>query len=245
MNRNQNAGELEESGHSGQRQDYGLKPPTYFTAARRDYVSELPSNTEAKILEIGCGAGETGALALREKRCGTYCGVEICLEAARMAKTLLTEVIVGNIEDLQLPWDASTFDVLILSEVLEHLVDPWGCLTKLRTVMKPGAVVFASSPNIAHWNVLTMLLRGHWEWADSGVLDVTHLRFFTPRSYGELFTSCGFEVESVKEVRAFGAKAVIANVLTLGRLRHLLMKQIDLRARLAESAKRDGVQRQL
>jgi 2-polyprenyl-3-methyl-5-hydroxy-6-metoxy-1,4-benzoquinol methylase len=231
INRDEKTDTLRESDGSGRRQDYGLKPSTYFSAARRDYVSELPSNPKAKILEVGCGAGATGALALREGKCGTYCGIELFPEAAAAARALLTEVIAGNVEELELPWGAATFDVLIMSEVIEHLVDPWRCLTKLRTVLKPGAVVFASSPNIAHWNVLTMLLRGRWDWADRGVLDITHLRFFTPRSYRELFLSCGFEIELVKEVRAFGAKARIVNALTLGRLRHLFVKQIDLRGR--------------
>jgi 2-polyprenyl-3-methyl-5-hydroxy-6-metoxy-1,4-benzoquinol methylase len=216
--------------HSGQ-EAYSMKASEYFAGARRDYVAELPINSQARILEIGCGEGGTGALALSEGKCGAYCGVELCYRAAEKAKQKLTEVVVGNIEDLQLPWEPATFDAVILSEVLEHLADPWAALRKIHSVLKPKALVFASSPNISHYSAIRMLLRGQWDLTDVGLMDRTHLRWFTPNTYRALFESCGYAVSSAREKEPFRTKARIASALTFGRFRYLFIGQIDLRAR--------------
>jgi 2-polyprenyl-3-methyl-5-hydroxy-6-metoxy-1,4-benzoquinol methylase len=216
--------------HGGQ-EAYSMKATEYFAGARRDYVAELPINSQARILEIGCGEGGTGALALSEGKCGVYCGVELCHKAAEKAKQKLTEVVVGNIEDLQLPWGPATFDAVILSEVLEHLVDPWAALRRIRPLLKPKASVFASSPNISHYSAIRMLLRGQWDLTDVGLMDRTHLRWFTPSTYRALFESCGYAVNSAREKEPFRTKARIASALTFGRFRYLFIGQIDLRAR--------------
>ena len=209
---------------------YAGKSFTYFTNARWDYVSELPEDAHARVLEIGCGGGETGALALAEGRCGSYCGVEVCRPAAEKAVRKITEVIVGNVEELQLPWGPATFDAVILSEVLEHLADPWMTLSKVLPLLKRGASVYASSPNVAHYRVVSMLVRGEWALSDFGPMDRTHLRWFTPLSYRRLFESCGYAVDSVRGLVPLGRKARVVNALTLGWARHLLIRQIDLRA---------------
>lgn len=209
---------------------YSAKASGYFAAARYDYVAELPPNRNAKILEIGCGEGETGALALSEGKCGFYCGVEICRKAAQKAKEKISQVLLGDIEKLELLWQPATFDVLILSEILEHLVDPWRTLRKIRPLMKAGGLVFASSPNVSHYRVISMLLRGEWTLTDFGVMDRTHLRWFTPKTYAELFESCGYCVDLVRELTPLSKKARVANVLMFGRLQHLFISQINLKA---------------
>jgi 2-polyprenyl-3-methyl-5-hydroxy-6-metoxy-1,4-benzoquinol methylase len=219
------------STHAGQ-EAYSAKTSNYFAGARRDYVAELPFNRSATILEVGCGEGGTGALALAEGKCERYCGVEICGPIAEKAKARITEVVVGNVEEIALPWKQDTFDALIMSEVLEHLVDPWATLQKLRPLLKPGARVFASSPNVSHYKVIRMMLRGDWSLTDFGAMDRTHLRWFTPRAYAAMFESCGYTVSSVRELEPLRPKARVASAITFGRLRHLFVVQIDLRARL-------------
>ena len=219
-------------GHGGV-DAYGAKVAEYFSGTRADYVAALPVNVSARILEVGCGEGATGALALAERKCGRYCAVELFPEAARTASMRVSEVVVGNVEHIELPWADEEFDALILSEVLEHLVDPWKVLQKLHPLLKPGATVFASSPNIAHRRVFPMLLRGEWALTDAGVMDRTHLRWFTPKTYRALFEDCGFRVESVRELTPITKKAKLVMILTGGRFRHLFISQIDLRARRA------------
>jgi len=209
---------------------YILKAPMYFDGARYDYVGALPVNPEAKILEIGCSNGATGALALSRGKCGVYCGVEISDRAAEIARQRITSVVQGDIEKIDLPWEPDTFDVLVLSEVLEHLVDPWTTLRKLRRAVKSGALVFASSPNVCQYRVLAMLLRGDWTLTDFGVMDRTHLRWFTPNTYAAMFASSGYVVDSVGELVPLGVMARLVNRATLGHLRHLFVRQIDLRA---------------
>ena len=106
--------------------------------ARDDYVAALPDDPEASILEIGCSNGATGALALARGKCRRYCGVELFPEPAAAARERLTEVVEGDVEQLELPWPAQSFDALILSEVLEHLRDPWAVLERLRPLLRPG-----------------------------------------------------------------------------------------------------------
>jgi hypothetical protein len=75
-----------------------------------------------------------------------------------------------------------------------------------------------------------MLLRGQWHYHESGIMDATHLRWFTPRSYAMMFDSCGFCVDSISPARPLGFRGRFVNALTLGRLQHLLHPQIYLRA---------------
>lgn len=221
---------VQSNGQSGGVEAYSSKDAAYFAGARLDYVAELPRNANGKILEVGCANGKTGALALSEGKCGYYCGIEICQGPAENARRRINEVLLGNIETLELPWEPGTFDALILSEVLEHLVDPWMTLRKLRPLLKSGSLVFASSPNIAYYRVISMLIGGKWTLTDFGPMDRTHLRWFTPDAYRHLFESCDYHVDGVREHQPLGKKAQVIDRLTFGRFKHLFIEQIDLRA---------------
>jgi 2-polyprenyl-3-methyl-5-hydroxy-6-metoxy-1,4-benzoquinol methylase len=215
------------------RDAYAEKDSSYFASTRFDYVEELPPNPSAALLDIGCGAGATGSLALERGKCGSAHGVEIVPRAAAIAAETFDDVLVGDVEYLPFPWPERTFDVLIMSEVLEHLRDPATILRRIHPLLKRGARVYASSPNVAHHRVLRMLVRGRWDLADSGPMDRTHLRWFTPASYRDLFEGCGYVVDRVGPLGRLGRKSRVADQLTLGRLTHLLHPQIDLRAHVA------------
>ena len=207
---------------------YASKPSVYFAGARRDYVEALPNSALASILEIGCANGATGALALATGKCARYCGIESYEAAFLEAKTRLSEVLAGNVETLSLPWPPHSFDVLIASEVLEHLVDPWATLQRLAELIRPGGLVFASSPNVSHHRIIRALLLGQWDLADSGPMDRTHLRWFTPTSFRQMFEEAGFVVETCGPVVPFNQRSKIFNLLTGNRFQHLFMTQINL-----------------
>jgi SAM-dependent methyltransferase len=213
---------------------YDLKDPSYFAMARTDYVAALPDGGESSILEIGCANGATGALALAQGKCRRYCGVELFPEAAAEARERLTEVVLGDVEQIELPWPPASFDALILSEVLEHLRDPWAVLGRLHSLLRPGALVFASTPNAAHREMIVMLLRGRWELRSYGPLDATHLRWFTPSSLRDAFEGAGFAVDSVGPLGALGRGSAIVDRIARGRARHLWHRQIDLRAHVPQ-----------
>ena len=213
---------------------YDLKDASYFAMARDDYVAALPDRSESSILEIGCSNGATGALALARGKCRRYCGVELFAGPAALASERLTEVVVGDIEQLELPWPAESFDALVLSEVLEHLRDPWAVLERLRSLLRPGALVFASTPNVAHRELIVMLLRGRWELRSYGPLDATHLRWFTPSSLRDAFETAGYVVDAVGPLGALGPGSAILDRVLRGRARHLWHRQIDLRAHVPD-----------
>jgi SAM-dependent methyltransferase len=182
--------------------DYDAKREiSYFGNARADYVSVLPVDGMS-ILELGCGNGATGALALSEGKARCYVGIELFPEMAAEAGQVLTEVHCGDIEQIEVPYGPGTFDGLILSEVLEHLLDPQTVLQRLVRTLKPGAIVLASSPNICHWRNLVSLGRGRFRYTDSGMMDRTHLRWFTPESFRELFEGAGVVVDRLAPLNA-------------------------------------------
>ncbi len=209
---------------------YLEKPPEYFGAARADFVTLLPADANASILELGCGAGATGALAIAEGKCARYIGIELDERAAALARDRLSEVIVCNVEQAKLPFAERSFDALIMSEVLEHLVDPWTTLGGLATFLKPGALVMASVPNVSHHRIIRELLAGRFELQNSGVMDRTHLRWFTPKSFTQLFEQAGIHVDEWGPVGGPSRKYRLFNSLTGGRLRHLVTQQISIHA---------------
>lgn len=206
--------------------DYSKKPESYFAGCRADFVEALPDAPEASILEVGCAHGGTGALALAQNKCQRYVGIEISPEVAGIARTKLTEVLTANIEEVDLPFPEQSFDALVLSEVLEHLIDPWETVSRLSQLVKPGGLVLASSPNISHYSVIGNLVKGSWVLTDRGVMDRTHLRWFTPQLFTELFEQSGFDVFRVEPVTPFSSKTWLINKATGSRFKHLFMRQI-------------------
>jgi 2-polyprenyl-3-methyl-5-hydroxy-6-metoxy-1,4-benzoquinol methylase len=212
---------------------YDAKPLAYFQGCRRDIVDDLPASADAAVLELGCGDGATGRYALTTGKAGVYVGIEISATAAQIAARSLTEVLVGNVEQLDLRRFHGRFDALIISEVLEHLVDPWTTLRALALCLKPGAPVYASSPNISHRLVIANLLVGRFEYEPVGIYDLTHLRWFTPSSFRRMFEHAGFVVDQIGPLGPPGWKAMLIDRLTFRRFTHLFISQIMLRGHRA------------
>jgi 2-polyprenyl-3-methyl-5-hydroxy-6-metoxy-1,4-benzoquinol methylase len=210
---------------------YSDKIASYFSGARHDMVALLSTKQSAHILEIGCGDGATGAAALAAGKAVHYTGVELMPEVAELARDRLQTVITGNIEQLDLNQFQGQFDALIMSEVIEHLVDPWETLARLISCLKPGGEIIASSPNAAHRKVITSLIAGRFEYTAEGVMDRTHLRWFTPHSYRALFERAGFIDVRVMPVRRPRLLPRLFNRLTADRYAHLSMTQIMVQAR--------------
>lgn len=209
---------------------YTVKPASYFSNARADFVDRLPRDPLASVLEIGCGTGATGALALSEGCCGRYVGVEQFEAAAAEAREILSEVICGNVETMEFTWQPAEFDAVILSEVLEHLVEPGAVLRRITPHVRQGGVLLASSPNISHWRVVRELILGRFDLTDHGVFDRTHLRWFTPYTFTSMIEAAGFEIQEMGPVTAFSPRAEVVSLLTGGRFDHLMMSQIAIMA---------------
>ncbi|MCC6396859.1 MAG: class I SAM-dependent methyltransferase [Bacteroidetes bacterium] len=152
------------------------------------------------VLEIGCGGGATGGVIKRDHPEVTYYGVEIDADAAGQARRVLDRVLRGDIESMSLEDYAiprSAFDLIILADVLEHLYDPWKVLRTLRDYLRPGGVVVASIPNAQNIRLVQSLVNGFWTYAQRGLLDATHIRFFTLVEIGRLFSGSGFMIDQL------------------------------------------------
>ena len=205
---------------------YAVKPASYYSGARVDLVDRLPQDASASILEVGCGRGATGALALSEGYCARYVGIESEDRAAAEARDLLTEVVCGDVEAIELPWEQATFDVLILSESFEHLLDPSLALKKLARFVRPGGTLIASSHNSAHWSVIRDLLLGRFRVEDRGISDRVHQHRFTPEILAGMLEAAGFAIDEIGPVTPSGSKSDVMSKLTGGRFDHLFMPRI-------------------
>lgn len=149
------------------------------------------------LLEIGCGSGATGALVKERFPDCRVIGVESNARAAEIARQRIDEVYACAFETLDI--DAAAFpkgriDAVLLLDVLEHMYDPWRALLKLRNALAPGARVVASIPNVRNLLLLDHLARGSWTYEAKGLLDITHIRFFTLREMTRLFGETGYRV---------------------------------------------------
>ena len=171
--------------------------PQYFRNVRDDIVSLVPGDAN-DILEIGCAAGMTGN-KLKQKPGVYVAGVELDRRAAVEAKKVLDDVIEGNIETLELPFGEKRFDCILFADVLEHLVDPLEVLKKTRKFLKTDGSVIASIPNVQYLGLVSQLVEGNWTYQDEGILDRTHLRFFTYHEIIKLFDEAGYIISSVNE----------------------------------------------
>ena len=157
---------------------------------------------DKRVLDVGCASGYLGE-ALKARGC-TVVGVETDEEAAEAAKGVLDEVVVGDIGaiDVVARFGAGRFDAVVFGDVLEHVVDPEGVLRAVRPLLAPGGFVVASIPNVAHGSVRLSLMSGRFEYRPLGLLDETHVRFFTRTSLHALLADAGFVPTDVRRTTA-------------------------------------------
>ena len=155
-----------------------------------------------RVLELGCSAGRLGQ-ACREKFPGVHItGIEMDPQAAKIARTRLDKVIEAKLEDIDFAAEGiapGSIDTFIAGDVLEHLYDPWRALTRVRPLLTPDAQVSVSIPNIRNLSVHAMLHNeGTWRYEGHGLLDITHIRFFTLRDVVQMMNETGFDVADVR-----------------------------------------------
>ena len=134
---------------------------------------------EKKVLDVGTATGYVAEI-LSGYECQVT-GIEVDPESARKAEGVCQKVVVGDVENLDLSGELEkeSFDVVVFGDVLEHLKDPLHTLKRLKPFLNPEGYVVASIPNVAHGSVRLALLKGKFQYQSLGLLDDTHLRFFT------------------------------------------------------------------
>ncbi len=173
---------------------------------------------EAKrILDVGCGEG-IFAQAAKQKCNAEVWGAELVPSVADMAARRLDRVIAGDIMQKLDELPDSYFDCITFNDVIEHLADPYSMLTVIKGKLSPTGVVVSSIPNVRNFrNLFELVIRGEWRYVEAGILDKTHLRFFTKKSIFEMFESLGYEVLQLDGINATKSlRVTLFNVLTFG-----------------------------
>lgn len=192
----------------------------YYNRPRVEMLPLVPSAAR-RVLDIGCANGEFSA-SIKERQGSEIWGVELNPEAAAVAASRLDKVIQGDIYDAMGQLPANYFDCVVCNDILEHLPDPGRILEGIRKNLSPDGVVVASIPNVRYLPVLyELLVTKDWKYRDCGVLDNTHLRFFTCKSIFRLFESSGYRIVRIEGLQvpapAWYSLAFLAvNILTFG-----------------------------
>jgi SAM-dependent methyltransferase len=160
-------------------------------------IKYIPPGTR-KILELGCANGGLGHMILEKGLATEYVGIEIRPAEADEARKRLTAVFCADGENLELPYPENYFDCLIYGDSIEHLRDPEKVLACHVRLLKPGGMALCSIPNVRNLFVVDQLLHGEWTYTDWGLLDRTHLRFFTLGELKKLFPRAGLEILQVE-----------------------------------------------
>ena len=174
-----------------------MPPAGYFSNVNPDLLKFIPPDVKT-VLEIGCGEGALCEAYRRVNPGVEWLGIELSDKASKVAESKGIKILGDDCECWS--WkggctETEPADCLVLGDVLEHLRDPWKTLEVFTTYwLKPGAQVLACIPNVQHWTVIRDLLNGKWEYTDSGLLDRTHLRFFTLDSIRKMFSEAGLQV---------------------------------------------------
>lgn len=166
-----------------------------------DLLNLIPSVN--KLIEVGCNTGALAAAYKAKNADCYYIGVELSEDAATKAKGVCDAIYQMNVETADDAFFEQHKDVKcwIFGDVLEHLIDPWRLLERIRKVISPDAYIMASIPNAQHWSVQARLSIGDFRYEDYGLFDRTHLRWFTRVTILEMFQKAGFAiVEGVPRV---------------------------------------------
>ena len=174
--------------------------------------NEVPES--AKILDIGCSTGNFGAELIKNKQC-TVVGLDINEDDLKVAQKHLTNVFKRNIERDNID-DLGKFDVVIMADVIEHLIDPVTALQKVKNQLNPGGMLIFSVPNMANFATRLELLAGRFTYTEYGLLDETHLHYYDRVELEKVLARAGFQVteynNSVRDVPREAAEDLLKSV---------------------------------
>lgn len=167
-----------------------------INAQRKAKILDLIPQDAKTVLDIGCAGGELARAISSQREIKIY-GVDISQKSLDLAKDVLDGSFCFNIEDDIWPSNLldKKFDLIIASEVIEHLLSPAEFLEKIKTLVVPGGKVIITTPNFLFWKNRLKMLLGKFEYTSEGLLDFGHIRFFTIKTASNIFQECGFKIE--------------------------------------------------
>jgi 2-polyprenyl-3-methyl-5-hydroxy-6-metoxy-1,4-benzoquinol methylase len=190
----------------------------YYAGRRSEMLKFVPVHSKT-FLEIGCGEGNFSHL-VKSTYTSEAWGIEANETAAAIARGKLDHLISGTIEENINLLPDHFFDCIAMNDVIEHLVSPWDVLEQLKEKLSDNGIIILSIPNFRYWkNLREIVVRGEWSYVESGILDRTHLRFFTYKSIVRMMKELRFEVVTIEPMDERGRAVLsILNVLFLFRL---------------------------
>lgn len=201
------------------------QPKGYYKRHRHEMVDFLPK-TAKTLLDIGCGIGTFGEV-LKEEMGVEVWGVEKNEKAAEEAARKVDKVLRGDICEVYSQLPDKYFECIVFNDVIEHFVDPYIVLQQIKSKLKSDGVVVCSIPNVRYYeNLFDLLFRKQWKYEEQGILDKTHLRFFTEKSIKDMFKMLDYEILEMRGInRTRNKKARFLNWISFGWLSDILYLQ--------------------
>lgn len=171
--------------------------PEYYMYSRKEIVDliDKTTDTDIKVLEIGCGLGDTLAAIKYKFPNSDVHGIELDEKIAMLGSSKF-DIKCGNVENYEFT-SGEKYDFIIFADVLEHLYDPYTVIQKMKKHLNEGGCILTSIPNIMNAHVIYDLLNGNFIYRDAGILDRTHIRFFTQNEIFRMFEKEGYEIDQI------------------------------------------------
>jgi 2-polyprenyl-3-methyl-5-hydroxy-6-metoxy-1,4-benzoquinol methylase len=181
-----------------------LDTDLHLQTLKQDYapVGLLEMISEADcVLDVGCFCGGTGRWLKQKFPSCKLTGIEMLEKAAGIAAPAYDNIIVGRFEEIDFGesgLEPDRFNTIIAADFLEHLINPWKALQRLKPLLNNDGAIYISIPNVRNLNLLANLATGSWSYAGAGIQDITHLRFFTRSTFVQMLTETGWVVDEIR-----------------------------------------------
>ena len=194
---------------------YENKPAGYYDNVRHEMLQYLPA-TAKKVMDVGCGNGAFAAIVKKQNNAEVW-GIEPMASEAKVAETVLDKVFTGGVEPFLEQLPDRYFDAIYFNDVLEHLADPYSVLEILKSKLAPGGVIISSIPNVRFYRTFSrVVFAKDWRYDEFGIMDKTHLRFFTGRSIRRMYEDLGYEILKHEPINVTKSlKPILFNILVL------------------------------
>lgn len=173
---------------------YQKKDRDYFSNIRWNIIDLIPEGNH-RILDIGCGDGGTLKKLKELGKANEIFGIELNEDIAKKLSQDLDEIVIGDVESIEPTFNEKYFDYILFGDSLEHLINPDKVLNKYKKLLKDDGFIIASIPNIKYFSIiLKLIIFDEFKYVDAGILDRSHLRFFTKREIKRMFQNANLKI---------------------------------------------------
>lgn len=207
-----------------------VKADRSYYDRQRQWPARFELRAGTKVLDIGCGRGALGEF-LKDRIKANVVGIEIVEENYHLAKDRIDQAMLGDFEKMDVSDLKGSFDYIVFSDSLEHMIDSDLVIRKAKELLTPDGQILMAMPNVRNFRVtLPLLFNDEWRYTDEGLLDRTHMRFFTCKSITRLLHEHGLEVMNLQYDLPSKSKVGLLNLLTFGLFKNILTSHFFIQA---------------